>query len=174
MPVLPYLEHMPQIAEDVFIAADAYVIGKVTIGPRSSIWYGATLRGDNEPLTLGEAVNIQDHCTLHTDPGVPLVMGDYVSLGHHAVVHSAILEDHVLIAMAATVLTGARIGAGSIVAANALVPENREIPPRSLVVGTPGKVIREITEAEYARIVQTSDDYIKLREAYIRTVGRGH
>src|SRR5438034_2265721 len=114
MPLLPYYEHVPKIAPDVFIAPDAYVIGKVTIGPRSSIWFGATLRGDNEPLTLGEAVNIQDHCTLHTDPGFPLVFGDYVSLGHNAIVHGAVLEDHVLVAMAATILTGARIGAGSI------------------------------------------------------------
>src|SRR5438093_12833881 len=137
MPLLPYLDHAPRIASDVFIAPDAHVIGRVTIGPRSSVWFGCTLRGDMEPLTIGEAVNIQDHSILHTDVGFPLVLGDYVSLGHNVVVHGAVVGDHVLIAISATVLTGAKIGAGSIIPANALVPENREIPPRSLVVASP-------------------------------------
>jgi carbonic anhydrase/acetyltransferase-like protein (isoleucine patch superfamily) len=174
MPLLPYLEHRPSLAESVFVAPDAFVIGRVSIGPRSSVWFGSTLRGDTEPLTLGEGVDIQDHCTLHSDPGHPTVLGDFVSLGHNAIVHGAVLEDHVLIAIAATVLTGARIGSGSIIAANALVPEGREIPPRSLVVGTPGKVIREVTEAEYQRIVQTSTNYMRLAQQYIQGIGRGH
>jgi carbonic anhydrase/acetyltransferase-like protein (isoleucine patch superfamily) len=167
MPLLPYQDENPLVAPDVYIAPDAYVIGKVKIGARSSIWFGATLRGDNEPLTLGEGVDIQDHSILHTDPGFPVVLGDYVSLGHNAIVHGAIVEDHVLVAMSATVLTGARIGAGSIIAANALVPEGREIPPRSLVVGTPGKVLREVTEAEYQRIRQTAEDYMQLGQQYL-------
>jgi carbonic anhydrase/acetyltransferase-like protein (isoleucine patch superfamily) len=167
MPLLAYQDSSPLVAPDVYIAPDAYVIGKVSIGARSSIWFGATLRGDNEPLTLGEGVDIQDHSILHTDPGFPVVLGDYVSLGHNAVVHGAIVEDHVLIAMSATVLTGARIGAGSIIAANALVPEGREIPPRSLVVGTPGKVLREVTEAEYQRVCQTAEDYMQLGRQYL-------
>src|ERR687886_2263670 len=166
MPLLKYFDHEPQLAPDVFIAPDAHVIGKVTIGPRSGVWFGATIRGDTEPLRLGEGCNVQDHCTLHTDPGFPVVIGNFVSLGHNAIVHGAVLEDYVLIAIAATVLSGARIGAGSIVAANALVPEGREIPPRSLVVGTPGKVIREVTDAEYARILQTSEDYMRLARQY--------
>jgi carbonic anhydrase/acetyltransferase-like protein (isoleucine patch superfamily) len=140
----------------------------VTIGSRSSVWFGATLRGDTEPLTIGEGCDIQDHCTLHTDVGFPLIFGNYVSLGHNAIVHSAVLGDYVLVAMAATILTGAKIGAGSIIAANALVPEGREIPPRSLVVGTPGKVIREVTDAEYERIVQTAADYRQLAETYLQ------
>src|SRR6266516_5332691 len=130
MPLLPYLDHAPRIASDVFIAPDAHVIGRVTIGPRSSVWFGCTLRGDMEPLTIGEAVNVQDHAVLPTDVGFPLVIGDYVSLGHIAVVHGAVIEDHVLVAIGAIVLSGAKIGAGSIIAANALVPENREITTR--------------------------------------------
>jgi carbonic anhydrase/acetyltransferase-like protein (isoleucine patch superfamily) len=168
MPLLPYLGHTPRLAPDVFLAPDAYVVGNVTIGPRSSIWFGATLRGDHEPVKLGKAVNVQDHSVLHTDEGCPLVLGDYVSLGHNAVVHGAVVEDHALIAIGAIVLSGARIGAGSIIAANALVPEGREIPPRSLVVGTPGKVVREVTEAEYARILQTSDDYVNFAQQYLK------
>jgi carbonic anhydrase/acetyltransferase-like protein (isoleucine patch superfamily) len=168
MPLMKYLDHEPRIAPDVFVAPDAYVIGQVTIGPGSSVWFGSTLRGDMEPLTIGEGCDIQDHCTLHTDPGYPLTFGNYVSLGHNAIVHGAVLGDYVLVAIAATVLTGARIGSGSIIAANALVPEGREIPPRSLVVGTPGKVIREVTEAEYQRIVETASDYQKLAREYIQ------
>jgi carbonic anhydrase/acetyltransferase-like protein (isoleucine patch superfamily) len=174
MPVLPYLDHHPVIAPDVFVAPDAYVIGRVSIGAQSSVWFGSSLRGDNEPLTLGECVNIQEHSVLHCDPGYPVVLGDYVSLGHHAIVHSAVLEDHVLVAMSATVLTGARIGAGSIVAANALIPEGRVIPPRSLVVGTPGKIIREVTDEEYERICYTANAYVKLRQDYLDTARRGH
>ncbi len=166
MPLLPYLDHIPRVAPGVFIAPDAYVIGRVTIGPRSSVWFGATVRGDIEPVVLGEGVNIQEHCVLHTDPGFPTILGNYVSLGHHALVHSATLEDYVLVAMSATVLSGARIGEGSIIAANALVPEGRQIPPRSLVVGTPGKVIREVTSEEYDRIVETATTYFRLAEEY--------
>ena len=168
MPLMKYFDHEPRIAPDVFIAPDAHVIGMVTIGSRSSVWFGSTLRGDTEPLTIGEACDIQDHCTLHTAEGFPLILGNYVTLGHNAIVHSAVLGDYVLVAMAATILTGAKIGAGSIIAANALVPEGREIPPRSLVVGTPGKVIREVTEAEHQRIVQTSIDYQRLAQAYLQ------
>lgn len=172
MPLLPYLDHRPQVAPDVYIAPDAYVIGRVTIGPRSSVWFGSILRGDNEPLTIGEGCNIQEHSVLHTDPGYPVVMGNYVSLGHHAIVHGAVLEDYVLIAMSATVLTGARIGRGSIIAANALVPEGREIPPNSLVVGTPGRVVRTVTEAEFERIRYTAEAYMQLRQDYLETERR--
>lgn len=172
MPVLPYLDHQPLLGPDVFIAPNAHVIGRVTLGARSSVWFGAVVRGDVEPVTVGEGVNIQEHAVLHTDPGFPVVLGNHVSLGHHAIVHGATLEDYVLVAMSATVLSGAQIGAGSIVAANALVPENREIPPRSLVVGTPGKVIREITDVEYERILFTVNTYMQLARDYLETERR--
>jgi carbonic anhydrase/acetyltransferase-like protein (isoleucine patch superfamily) len=172
MPLLPFLDDRPTIAPDVFVAPDGYVIGRVTIGPRSSVWFGSVLRGDVEPITVGEGVNVQEHGVLHTDPGFPVVLGNYVSLGHHALVHGATLEDYVLIAMSATVLTGAHIGAGSIVAANALVPENRVIPPRSLVVGTPGKVIRQVTAEEHERILYTANTYIDLSRKYLQTERR--
>jgi carbonic anhydrase/acetyltransferase-like protein (isoleucine patch superfamily) len=168
MPLLKYFDHQPKLAPDVFVAPDAHVIGMVTIGPRSSIWFGATVRGDTEPITIGEGCNVQDHCTLHTDEQVPLTIGNYVSLGHNAIVHSATIEDQVLIAISASVLTGARIGAGSIVGANALVPEGREFPPRSLIVGTPARVLREVTDAEYHRILQTSTDYMRLAQQFIQ------
>jgi carbonic anhydrase/acetyltransferase-like protein (isoleucine patch superfamily) len=172
MPLLHYLDHYPTVSDDAFIAPDAYVIGRVTLGPQSSVWFGSTLRGDVEPITLGRGVNIQEHSVIHTDSGMPAVLGDYVSLGHHAIVHGAVLEDHVLIAMSATVLSGAKIGSGSIVAANALVPEGRQIPPRSLVVGTPGKVLREVTDDEYERIVRTARHYMQLAQEYRQTAER--
>jgi carbonic anhydrase/acetyltransferase-like protein (isoleucine patch superfamily) len=168
MPILPYLDYHPQLPPDFYVAPSGYVIGRVQAGPGSSVWFGAVVRGDIEPITLGEGVNIQEHAVLHTDVGFPTVIGDHSSLGHHAIVHGAVLEDHVLVAMSATVLSGARIGAGSIIAANALVGENRQIPPRSLVVGTPGKVIREVTEAEYARIIETTETYRRLAQEYLQ------
>jgi carbonic anhydrase/acetyltransferase-like protein (isoleucine patch superfamily) len=168
MPLMKYLDHEPRLGPDVFVAPDAYVIGMVTIGAGSGVWFGSTLRGDMEPLSIGEGCNIQDHCTLHTDPGFPLTIGNHVSLGHNAIVHGAELGDYVLVAIAATVLSGAKIGAGSIIAANALVPEGREIPPRSLVVGTPGKVIREVTEAEHQRILETAAEYRRLARDYLQ------
>ena len=173
MPLLHYLDHFPVIADDVYIAPDAYVIGRVSVGAQSSIWFGSTLRGDNEPITVGRAVNIQEHSVLHADIGNPVVLGDYVSLGHHALVHSALLEDHVLVAMNAVVLSGAKIGSGSIIAANALVPEGKEIPPRSLVVGTPGKVVRDVTEAEYGRIIRTAEAYVGLAARYRQSAQQG-
>jgi carbonic anhydrase/acetyltransferase-like protein (isoleucine patch superfamily) len=172
MPLLPFLEHQPTVAPDVFVAHDGFVIGRVTIGPRSSVWYGSVLRGDIEPITVGEGVNIQEHGVLHTDVDFPVVLGNYVSLGHHALVHGATLEDYVLVAMSATVLTGAHIGEGSIIAANALVPEGRVIPPRSLVVGTPGKIIRQVTPEEHERILYTANSYIDLAQKYLQTERR--
>src|SRR5262249_41961436 len=120
MPILPYLDHYPQLAPDFYVAPSGFVIGRVQAGPGSSVWFGAVVRGDLEPITMGEGVNIQEHAVLHTDVGFPTVIGDHSSLGHHAIVHGAVLEDHVLVAMSAIVLSGARIGAGSIIAANAL------------------------------------------------------
>jgi gamma-carbonic anhydrase len=172
MPLLRYFAHLPELAPDVFVAPTAYVIGQVRIGPRCSIWFGSTLRGDMEAIKLGTGVNIQENSILHTDLNYPTILGDFVSLGHNAIVHGAVLDEHVLVAMGAIVLTGARIGAGSIIAANALVPEGREIPPRSLVVGTPGKVVREITEAEYERICRTSENYQRLGAEYL-SMGHG-
>ncbi len=162
MPLIPYKGIMPKVAEDVFIAEGALVIGDVTIGPGSSIWYNTVVRGDIAPITIGRDCNIQDNSTIHVAPGAPTVIGDGVSVGHNAVIHGCTVGGGSLIAIHAVVLTGAVIGAGSMVGAGAVVGENRAIPPRSLVLGVPGKVVRELTEEDAARMARTTQHYVTL------------
>lgn len=145
-------EHAPRIDESAWIAPNATVIGRVRLAADVSVWYSAVLRGDMEEISVGAGTNIQDGCVLHADPGVPLTVGAGVSVGHNAILHGCTVGDDVLVGMGATVLNGAVIGAGSLIAANALIPEGARIPPGSLVAGVPGKVRRELGEAELDRI----------------------
>ena len=148
MPLLPFNGILPTVAADAFIAPGAMVIGDVTIEAGASVWYNAVLRGDIAPIRLGRGSNVQDGSVLHVDEGVPCTIGEHVVIGHGAVVHSAVVEAGALIAMHATVLSNAKIGRESIVGAHALVPPGKDFPPRSLIVGVPGKVAREVTDAE--------------------------
>lgn len=166
MPIYPYKGKWPTIAPDVYIAPTACIIGAVTIGAGSSVWFNAVLRADNAPITVGERCNVQDNCTIHTDNDQPAILGDGCSLGHAAVVHGAWLGESVLVAMGAIVLSGATVGDLSLIAANALVSEGKQIPPRSLVIGTPGKVARELTADEIARIRRTADHYVEEAQNY--------
>ena len=150
MPLLPFNGVSPTVAKDAFVAPGAMVIGDVTIGPGASVWYCAVLRGDIAPIRIGRGSNVQDGSVLHVDEGVPCIVGDEVVIGHGAVVHSATIGDGALVAMHATVLSHASIGAESIVGANALVPPGKTFPRRSLVVGVPGKLARQVTDAEAA------------------------
>lgn len=173
MPLVPYRDHLPEVAADVFLTPTAYIVGRVTVGPRCNIWYGATVRGDTGWVTLGEAVNVQENCTIHTqatsgEDGIPAIVGNRVSMGHHALVHGATIEDDVLIGVNASVLSGAKVGRFSIIAAHSLVPEGKEIPPYSLVMGVPGKVIRQVTGAEIARILSTAEHYMLRGQEYRR------
>jgi carbonic anhydrase/acetyltransferase-like protein (isoleucine patch superfamily) len=145
-------EHIPQVDESAWVAPNATVIGRVRLGEQVGIWYSAVLRGDLEDIAIGARTNIQDGCVLHADPGFPLTVGTGVSVGHNAILHGCTVGDDVLVGMGATVLNGAVIGAGCLIAANALIPENAQIPPGSLVAGVPGKVRRELGEAELDRI----------------------
>ncbi|MEV0436505.1 gamma carbonic anhydrase family protein [Nocardia sp. NPDC050413] len=138
----------PEIDESAWIAPNATVIGRVRLGAEVGVWYSAVLRGDLEQITVGDRTNIQDGCVLHADPGFPLTVGSGVSVGHNAILHGCTIGDDVLVGMGATVLNGAAIGAGTLIAANALIPEGAQIPPGSLVAGVPGKVRRELTEAQ--------------------------
>ncbi|MEV6062706.1 gamma carbonic anhydrase family protein [Nocardia asteroides] len=138
----------PEIDDTAWIAPNATVIGRVSLAAEVGIWYSAVLRGDIEQITVGARTNIQDGCVLHADPGFPLTVGSGVSVGHNAILHGCTIGDDVLVGMGATVLNGAVIGAGSLIAANALIPEGAQIPPGSLVAGVPGKVRRELTEAQ--------------------------
>lgn len=152
----------PDVGKAAFIAPGAMIIGKVECGEGSSIWYGCVLRGDDERIVLGKDVNVQDGSIIHADPGLPVILGDRVSLGHGAIVHGAIVEDDVLIGMRATVLNGARVGAGSVIAAGAVVRPGMEIPPRSLVVGVPAKVRKEAGDAEREMIEHTTSEYRRI------------
>lgn len=153
-------EHAPQIDETAWIAPNATVAGRVRLESEVSVWYSAVLRGDMDEITVGARSNIQDGCVLHADPGFPCTVGEGVSVGHNAILHGCTVGDDVLIGMGATVLNGAVIGEGSLIAANALVPEGAQIPPGSLVAGVPGKVRRELSEAERDHIRLNAAAYL--------------
>jgi len=159
MAVLPYKGVWPTIAEDVFIAPGAMVIGNVTIREGASIWYNAVVRGDVASIVIGRRTNIQDNCTLHVDADAPLTIGDECTIGHGAVIHGATLSDHVLVGMQAVVLSHAQVGSRTIVGASALVGERKNIPEGVLVVGVPAKIARELGEAEIEHIVTSAAGY---------------
>ncbi|WP_189594924.1 gamma carbonic anhydrase family protein [Nocardia cerradoensis] len=153
-------EHEPQIDDTAWVAPTATVIGRARLGEQVSVWYGAVIRGDLEDIEIGAGTNIQDGCVLHADPGFALRVGGGVSVGHNAILHGCTIGDDVLVGMGATVLNGAVIGEGSLIAANALIPEGAKIPPGSLVAGVPGKVRRELGEAERDRIKLNAAVYL--------------
>lgn len=149
----------PQIDPDSWIAPDANLIGRVVIAAGASVWFGATLRGDNEEIRLGAGSNIQENCVLHTDMGFPLVIGADCTIGHKAMLHGCTIGDGSLIGMGATILNGARIGRGCLIGAGALVTEGKEIPDGSLVMGAPGRVVRDLDEAARARLLTSAEGY---------------
>ncbi len=161
----------PETAGDAWVAPGAFVIGAVVLDDRSSVWYGAVLRGDGDAIRIGARSNIQDSAVVHTDPGHPVTVGSGVSVGHGAVLHGCTIEDDVLVGMNATVLNGARVGAGSLIAAGALVPEGAVIPPGSLVAGVPGKVRRELAAAELEHVRANAEDYVELARRHAAAVG---
>ena len=136
----------PEIAEDSWIAPDANLIGRVIVETGASVWFCATLRGDNETITLGAGSNIQENCVLHTDMGYPLTIGQGCTIGHKVMLHGCTIGDNSLIGMGATVLNGAKIGKNCLIGAGALITEGKEIPDGSLVMGVPGKVVRELDD----------------------------
>jgi carbonic anhydrase/acetyltransferase-like protein (isoleucine patch superfamily) len=164
--VLPIHGNAPDVERAAFLAPGAVLIGAVTLGEGTSIWYGCVLRADGGTITVGRDVNIQDGSILHADPRFPAVLGDRVSLGHGAIVHGATVEDDVLIGMRATVLNGARIGRGSLVAAGALVRPGTDVPPGSLVAGVPAVVRRPVTDEERATIERTTPSYRRHADAH--------
>lgn len=137
----------PIIAEDAWVAPGCHVIGDVALETRSSIWFGSTLRGDNERITIGAGTNVQENCVLHTDMGFPLTIGEGCTIGHKAMLHGCVIGAHSLIGMGATILNGAVIGKNCLIGAGALVTEGKVIPDGSLVMGVPGKVMRELDAA---------------------------
>jgi len=155
-----YFWAAPEINPAAFVAPGATVVGQVSLARGVSVWYGAVLRADVEAIAIGEYTNIQDGAVLHGDPGQPTVLEDYVTVGHRAVIHSAHVETGSLIGIGAVVLNGVRVGAGSIVGAGALV--TKDVPPRSLVVGLPAKVVRPVSDEEAADLVSHAKKYYQL------------
>ena len=170
MPVFPYNGTWPTIANDVFIAPGARIIGNVTIHEGASIWYNAVVRGDSAPIVIGRRTNIQDNCTLHVDMDAPLTIGDECTIGHGAVVHGATVGNRVLIAMNAVVLSHAQVGSNTIIGACTLVGEHKQIPGGILAVGTPAKVLRELSEAEQERILNGTNRYCEFAAAHKKSL----
>ena len=160
----------PFVHDDAFVAAGAVIVGDVRLAAGSSVWYNAVLRAEAEPIVLGEDANLQDTVVCHVDAGFPLTIGRGVSVGHGAVLHGCTVEDDCLIGMGATVLNGAVIGAGSLVAAGAVVLEGTVVPPGSLVAGVPGKVRRELTDAERDGIRRNATAYLRHVEEHTAPV----
>ena len=156
----------PAVDDTAWVAPNATLAGSVRVGPGASIWYGAVLRADNEPITIGADSNVQDNCAFHVDRGKPVTLGEGVSVGHGAVVHGATIGDHVLVGMGAIVMNGAVIGDETLVAAGALITEGMEVPPRSLVAGVPAKVRRELTDAEVAKLHENATIYTGHRDLH--------
>ena len=149
----------PVLGRDAWVAPDANLIGKVVLEDEASVWFGATLRGDNEEIRLGRGANIQENVVCHTDMGYPMVIGADCTIGHKAMLHGCTIGEGTLIGMGATVLNGARIGRGCLIGAGALITEGKEIPDYSLVMGAPGRVVRQMDEAAVARLLASAQHY---------------
>ena len=137
----------PTVDGTAWVAPGTYIIGNTTLAAKSSVWFGTTIRGDNEPITVGAGSNIQENCVLHTDPGCPLTIGENCTIGHKAMLHGCTIGNNSLVGMGATILNGAVIGENCLIGAGALIPEGKVIPDGSLVMGMPGKVVRELDAA---------------------------
>lgn len=159
-PLLKFGEFAPEIVESAWVAPTARVVGRVTVGAGASVWFGAVLRAEIEPIRVGTRSNVQDLCVLHTDPGFPLTIGTDCTVGHRATLHGCTIGDGSLIGIGAIVLNGARIGKACLVGAGAVVCEGTEIPDRSLVVGLPAKVKRGLTDEEVAGLLRSAAGYV--------------
>jgi carbonic anhydrase/acetyltransferase-like protein (isoleucine patch superfamily) len=149
-----------------FIAPTASIMGDVTLGADSSVWYGAVLRGDMAPIVIGERTNLQDGTIVHVDEGVPCHIGARVGVGHRVILHGCTVGDECLIGMGSILLNEVRIGAGSVVAAGAVIPEGMQVPPRSLVMGVPGRIVRPVDETLTRRITETWSHYVEQARAH--------
>lgn len=162
----------PTIDESAYVAEEATVIGRVTLGRNVSVWPGAVLRGDNEPIVIGDGSNVQDGAVLHVDPGLPLTVGRDVTIGHQAMLHGCTVADGALIGIQAVVLNGAEIGPGSLVGAGALVTEGKAFPAATLIIGAPAKAARTLSEEQMARVRRGAESYVErsrqFREQLVR------
>jgi carbonic anhydrase/acetyltransferase-like protein (isoleucine patch superfamily) len=174
MPLYALGELTPKTPESgrYWLAPDACVIGKVEIAEDVGIWFGAVLRGDNEPILIGRGTNIQEGVMVHTDPHFPTTIGEGCTIGHHAIIHGCTIGDNTLIGMGATVLNGANIGRNCLVGANALVTEGREFPDGSLIIGSPARAIRTLDEAAIEGLRRSAANYIANWQRFARDLKR--
>ncbi len=166
--ILPYKDKRPKIGNNVYLAPNCVIVGDVEVGDFSSIWFGAVLRGDVEKITVGCYTNIQDNAVLHGTKGkYDVVVGDYVTIGHGAIVHAAHISSHVIVGMGAIILDGAEVGEYCIIGAGAVVPPGMKVEPGSLVLGVPGKVVRHITDLERQMIDNNWKNYLEYAKDYM-------
>ena len=154
------------IDPSAFIAPGAVVLGDVTLGRNASIWYNSVVRGDMAPVTIGDETNIQDLSMVHVDAGVPCHIGNRVGVGHRVILHGCTVEDECLVGMGSVILNGARVGTGSVIGAGAVIPEGMEVPPGSLVMGVPGRIVREVDPELAQRITSTWQHYVEQARAH--------
>ncbi|MCG2594339.1 gamma carbonic anhydrase family protein [Ramlibacter sp. XY19] len=156
----------PQVHASAFVAREATLVGEVIVGEQSSVWFGAVARGDNEPIRLGARCNVQEGAVLHADPGFPLTLADDVSVGHQAMLHGCTVGQGSLVGIQAVVMNGAVIGKESLVGAGALVTEGKVFPDRSLILGSPAKLVRQLSEEDVARLYKTAAGYARRAKQY--------
>ena len=160
----------PSLADTVYVAPGAFVIGSVAVGEKTSIWFNAVVRGDMDMITIGEECNIQDNATIHTDTGYPVIIGNRVTVGHNSVIHGCSIDDDALVGMGAVVLNGAKVGEGAIVGAGSVVKSGMEIPPYTLAVGSPAKVVKELEKGGSDNENAPYKEYLKIAESYRKEI----
>jgi carbonic anhydrase/acetyltransferase-like protein (isoleucine patch superfamily) len=167
MPIYQFGERAPSVHESVFVAPNASVIGSVVLSENVSVWFGATIRGDNDTITVGKSSNVQEGAVLHTDPGLPLKVGENVTIGHQAMLHGCTIGDGSLIGIQAVILNGAVLGRGCLVGAGALVTERKVFPDRSLILGAPAVVVRELSDEDVAALLKSAASYVDRRAQFL-------
>ena len=150
----------------LFLAGNATVIGKITVGNQVGIWFGAVIRADKDRIVIGDRSNIQDNCVVHTSKGFPVTIGNDVSVGHVAILHGCTIDHKVLVGMGAIILNGAKIGSGSIIGAGTVITEGKEIPPDSVVIGVPGKIVKQTNPDQQQHILNNATSYVNLAREY--------
>jgi carbonic anhydrase/acetyltransferase-like protein (isoleucine patch superfamily) len=150
----------------LFVAGNATVIGDVTVGKQVGIWFSAVIRADKDRIVIGDRSNIQDNCVVHTSKGFPVIIGNDVSVGHGAILHGCTIGSRVLVGMGAIIINGAKVGDGSIIGAGAVITEGKDIPPNSVVIGVPGKIVKQVDQVQQQHILNNAVSYVELAKEY--------
>lgn len=170
MPIYRFGDRIPSVHDSVFVAPNASVIGSVILSENVSVWFGATIRGDNDVITLGKNSNVQEGAVLHTDPGLKLTVGENVTIGHQAMLHGCTIGDGSLIGIQAVVLNGAVVGKGCLVGAGAIITERKTFPDRSLILGSPARVVRQLTDEDVEKLMKAAQSYAERRAQFLASL----